>query len=84
MIKMSFYKISQAEREFKIARMLRNEGGLGLRETRKIMKSYRILYKAWAEAKVAPLREYVEKKKMLKDARSAAAKKSWINRRSWA
>ena len=81
---MSFYKISQAEREFKIARMFRNECGLSLRETRKIMKAYRIIYKAWAEAKVAPLREYVEKKKMLKEARSAAAKKGWITRRSWA
>ena len=81
-IKMNFYKMTQGEREFKIAHMLRNEGMLGLRATRKFMRSYRLICKAWAEAKVAPLVRYVQKMKLKRLARSVAAKKGWITRRS--
>ena len=79
---MNFYKMMQSEREFKIAHMLRNEGMLGLRATRKFMRSYRLICKAWAEAKVAPLMKYAQKMKMKRLARAAAAKKGWITRRS--
>ena len=81
-IKMNFYKMTQSEREFKIEHMLRNEGMLGLRATRKFMRSYRLICKEWAEAKVAPLVRYYQKMKMMRLARVAAAKKGWVKRRS--
>ena len=71
--KMSFArKQMHAEREYRIALLLR-DSGVGLCETRKLMRTYRIIYKAWAEAKAEPLRKYALMKKERALARSKAA-----------
>jgi len=66
-------KQMHAEREHRVALLLR-ESGVGLRETRKLMRTYRLIYKAWAEAKAEPLRKYALMKKERALARSMAAK----------
>ena len=66
-----------AEREHRIALLLR-ESGIGLPETRKLMNTYRLIYKAWAEAKAEPLRKYALMKKERALARSMAAKSRFV------